>query len=73
MKEWTRVSQEEIKKGLEIKNLKKGELQIMLAQSLVKLDKIREYINKENYKDESICVLDGIPILEILRGNNNEE
>ena len=30
------------------------------------LDEIREYINTENYKDENICVVDGIEILQIL-------
>lgn len=30
------------------------------------LDEIREYINNENYKDENICIVDGIEILQIL-------
>lgn len=36
------------------------------------LDEIREFIKNENYKDENICVVDGIDILQILDkvGNN---
>ena len=43
---------------------KKLEQQLDLYKSV--LDEIREYINNENYKDENICVLDGIEILQIL-------
>lgn len=45
MENWTKVSNEEIKKGYTLVGLKKGKLQILLAKALAREDKIRKYIH----------------------------
>ena len=35
------------------------------------IEEVREYINNENYKDENICVVNGIEILQILDKEKN--
>lgn len=48
MENWTKISKEEMQKGYKLVNLKKGELQILLAKALVREDKLREYCKKLN-------------------------
>ena len=72
-KETQRLQQEnqQLKEQLEKKYEKVGTLtnEILYEENtklLSVLDEIREYINNENYKDENICIVDGIEILQIL-------
>lgn len=55
---WYKATSEEIKKHMEISKLKKDELQLYLAKSLVKLDKIEECISQAIPELEEVAVVD---------------
>ena len=55
---WKKVSKEVLDKAQYIVPLKKGELQIKYAETLVKIDKAIEYINKFKDSPEYIDAYD---------------
>lgn len=81
---WTRITKKEMNKGFEIMNLKKGELQIELAKTLVKLDEILEIINfaLQEMNEYSCGLDDGVfltaeqalkKIIKIVKGGEESE
>lgn len=81
---WARITKKEMNKGFEIMNLKKGELQIELAKTLVKLDEILEIINfaLQEMNEYSCGLDDGVfstaeqalkKIIKIVKGGEESE
>lgn len=53
---------------IELRHLSKRELIKLVEEQQQRINKAIEYIENENYKEENICIINGVKVLSILRG-----